>query len=93
MWIYAKDQDANVWKIDYEIIRDDMAKTLCSASPVKTIYVQEGDVLDWAMDNAHTFQEWILIEQAAPELPGHLTFAMVIVDEVAAMPKKETVDG
>lgn len=86
MWIYAKDDEKNIWKIDYNIVKYDMEKTLTENSPIKRIRSTEDDVLDWAMDNSHAFEDWILMEQAEPHKPVHLIFAMVIMREAEAMP-------
>lgn len=86
MWIYAKDDEKNIWKIDYNIVKSDMEKILCAGSPIKTIRSTEDDVLDWAMDNSHRFEDWILMEQAEPAKPVHLIFAMVIMRDAEAMP-------
>lgn len=88
MWIYAKDDEKNIWKIDYGIVKYNMEKTLTENSPIKRIRSTEDDVLDWAMDNSHAFEDWILMEQAEPAKPVHLIFAMVIMRESEAMPVK-----
>lgn len=86
MWIYAKDDEANIWKIDFNIVKYAMEKTLCENSPIKRIRCTEDDVLDWALDNAHSFEDWIMVERAVPIKPVHLIFAMVILRDAEAMP-------
>lgn len=88
MWIYAKDDENNIWKSDFNFVMNDMVNALTRDSPIKAVALTEEDVLDWAMENSIEYP-WILVERdtlSVIKQPYHITFSMVIVNEADAIP-------